>query len=431
MKKALKRILALTAALAFFSGTSVSASVLNLISDDRDSMVASVDSGLRDAFGSGESEVSFTIKGDYVSRFKASDDSFEPEEAYFTSNEPILKYKYTEGNDYVGLKMSKVEWRVSYTFDSHTSAIDSFNVVCSVNEWHETPKETEYVENFARENIAAIVADAQTEYDKAKNIHDWIILNYDYAYSDTYNSKSHSAYGMLTNGRGVCSAYTLLFDALCRAAGLKTRIVFSEKTYAVTSSTFNLHCWNMVEVDGKWYHTDVTWDDQPHLGNGIVYNYFLKSSDYFLKNSHLWDDRADGVGTPYPEATRNHWNTPGASGSDNITRPIEGEKPKVVERVIGLESSVPEPIELEESSSAPEPAPGPASSEGDAAPSGVSPLIFVFAGAAFCAAVAVVAIIIVRSGKKRSAAAEPQPEQAAPKRSDVYDSYDSYDGFDS
>ena len=424
----MKRLISLLAALVLFTGTA-SASVLNIIADDRDSMVAAVDDGLRAAFHGGESEVVFTISGEFAAQFKAADDRFEPDEVYFTSNAPLQKFKYTEGNDYIGLKMSRVEWKVSYTYDPQTSVVDAFSVVCRVDKWHETPGETEYVERFARENVASIIADAETEYDKAKNIHDWIILNYDYAYSDTYNSKSHSAYGMLTNGRGVCSAYTLLFDVLCREAGLNTRIVFSEKTYAVTSSTFNVHCWNMVEVDGKWYHVDVTWDDQPHLGNGVVYNYFLKSSDYFLKNSHLWDDREDGLGTPYPEAKRNHWDVPGASGSDNITRPIEGEKPKVVERVIGLESSVPEPVELEDSSSAPEPPASSASSEGAGGVSSLSPLLFVIAGAVFCAAVAVVAVIIAKRGK-RSAPPEEKPA-SAPKQSDVYDSYDSYDGFDS
>ena len=432
MKITVKRVISLIAALVIFSGTAASASVLNLIADDRDSMIASIDAGLRDAFRGGESEVDLTVSGEFVSQFTASDDRFEPDEAYFTSNAPIQKFKYTEGNDYIGLKMSRVEWKVSFSFDPHTSVIDSFNIVCRVDKWHETPEETGYVERFARENIASILADAETEYDKAKNIHDWIILNYDYAYSDTYNSKSHSAYGMLTNGRGVCSAYTLLFDVLCRTAGLNTRIVFSEKTYAVTSSTFNVHCWNMVEVDGKWYHVDVTWDDQPHLGSGVVYNYFLKSSDYFLKNSHLWDDREEGLGTPYPEAKRNHGNVPGASGSDNITRPIEGEKPKVVERVIGLESSVPEPIELSDSSSsAPLPASSASSSEGAGGVSSLSPLLFILAGAVFCAAVAVIAIVIAKRGGKRSAPPSAEKPDGPAERSDVYDSYDSYDGFDS
>ena len=188
----------------------------------------------------------------------------------------------------------------------------------------------------------------------------------------------------------------------------------------------------MVCVDGIWYHVDVTWDDQPHLGNGIVYNYFLKSSDYFLKNSHLWDDREDGFGTPYPEAKRNNGNAPGASGSDNITRPIEGEKPKVVERAIGLESSVPEPIELSVSS-AEDPVESSVSSDGSGedVSSSASPWLFVIAGAVFCAAVAVVAVVVANGKKKRSAAEAPQPEQAPPKRDDVYDSYDSYDGFDS
>ena len=432
MKRTLERVFALLVALVIFSGTTVSASVLNLIVDDRDSMVAAIDAGLNDAFNAGESEVNVTVSGGFVSQFKEAEGKFTPEEEYFMSTAPILKYKYTAGNDYIGLKMGQVRSEVSFTYDAHTSVLDTFSVTYRVSKWHETPRETEFVENFARENIAAILGEAQTEYEKAKNIHDWIILNYDYAYSDTYNAKSHSAYGMLTNGRGVCSAYTLLFDVLCRTAGLQTRIVFSEKTYAVTGSTFNIHCWNMVCIDGVWYHVDVTWDDQPHLGNGVVYNYFLKSSDYFMRYNHIWDDREDGFGTPYPEAKKNNGAAPGGSGSDNITRPIEGEKPKVVERVIGLESSVPEPIELPDENSS---VPAPIASSDNSGESGSdgsflsSPIIYVLAGAVFAAAVAVVAIIVAKhSGRPKQ---PPEESGGQPKNEKIYDSYDSYDGFDS
>ena len=124
---------AVIAALALFSGAPVSAAMLNLIADERESMVAAIDAGLDSAFDNGESEVSVSVSGAFVSQFKASDGKFTPEEEYFMSTAPILKYKYTAGNDYVGLKMGQVRSEVSFTYDQRTSVIDTFNVVYRVS----------------------------------------------------------------------------------------------------------------------------------------------------------------------------------------------------------------------------------------------------------------------------------------------------------
>ena len=50
------------------------------------------------------------------------------------------------------------------------------------------------------------------------------------------------------------------------------------KNYRVSS---NSHIWNAVEIDGKWYHIDLTWDD-PVVSDGKDYLY----EDYFLITTH-------------------------------------------------------------------------------------------------------------------------------------------------
>ena len=40
------------------------------------------------------------------------------------------------------------------------------------------------------------------------------------------------------------------------------------------NAAWDSHAWNLVQLDGKWYHVDVTWDEAGgHL-------YFLKSDDF-------------------------------------------------------------------------------------------------------------------------------------------------------
>lgn len=47
------------------------------------------------------------------------------------------------------------------------------------------------------------------------------------------------------------------------------------------------HAWNIVNIDGNYYHVDVTWDD-PDESDNINYDYFL-ISDEQMSTDHKWD----------------------------------------------------------------------------------------------------------------------------------------------
>ena len=46
------------------------------------------------------------------------------------------------------------------------------------------------------------------------------------------------------------------------------------------------HIWNMVELYGKWYNLDITWDNKKDT-EGIIYDYFLKDNDEFYTNHRM------------------------------------------------------------------------------------------------------------------------------------------------
>lgn len=90
--------------------------------------------------------------------------------------------------------------------------------------------------------------EGMSDFETIAFFHDYLILN---SYYDTTYS-IYNAYIILVEGYGVCQAYAYAYQLLLHSAGINCLYV--------TSDSMN-HGWNLVELDGEWYHVDVTWDD--------------------------------------------------------------------------------------------------------------------------------------------------------------------------
>lgn len=140
-------------------------------------------------------------------------------------------------------------------------------------------KKEAYVDNQVKKLAASITKGAKTDYDKVKAIHDYIVLNAKYD-SKTKGSQ-YTAYTLLTEKKGVCQAYTALAYRLFEEAGVQSKV-------AVGKANKVLHSWNLVKIDGKWYHVDITFNDPVNnKANLINYNYFL-NTDKEMKKTHSW-----------------------------------------------------------------------------------------------------------------------------------------------
>ena len=119
-----------------------------------------------------------------------------------------------------------------------------------------------------------ITADLESNYDKIKAIHDYIINNTKYDLDDDKEKKSYNAYGALFNHLATCNGYTDLMAIFLSEMGYDNYKVATtngkdEKTQG--------HVWNAVFVDGRWLHLDLTWDDPVSSDNKdyLYHKYFL------------------------------------------------------------------------------------------------------------------------------------------------------------
>ena len=139
------------------------------------------------------------------------------------------------------------------------------------------------VEAEAERVVAQVVTDGMSDYDIAKALHDYLVLNCEYdmrLYSGGMPSTAYTAYGALIDKTAVCSGYARAYEILMQLAGIPVE-------YVTGDTTRGYHAWNIVQIGGAWYHVDTTWDDPTPDREGYVrYDYFLKSDDYMRRNRH-------------------------------------------------------------------------------------------------------------------------------------------------
>ena len=126
------------------------------------------------------------------------------------------------------------------------------------------------------DEILAQITPEMSQFDIELLFHDTIAENT--VYKDGVNA--HNAYGALVEGEAVCEGYAEAFQYLLHRAGIGSFLALGE-SINVTTGIPEGHEWNYVNIDGKWYQTDVTWDDQ-----GNVFHAYFNLSDGRIATDH-------------------------------------------------------------------------------------------------------------------------------------------------
>lgn len=122
-----------------------------------------------------------------------------------------------------------------------------------------------------------------SDYEKVKALHDWIINNIEYDASMQQVHK-YNVYGALIDRVVVCEGYAKLFKYILDDIGIEC--ILASGTAVNSEGNSERHMWNYVKLNGQWYAVDCTWDDPIVIGGGKVskdvkYKYFLKGSSFY------------------------------------------------------------------------------------------------------------------------------------------------------
>ncbi len=133
------------------------------------------------------------------------------------------------------------------------------------------------IENIRNQIISTLSGD---DYSKITKVHDWLVDNVDYG-TEVSGKNSYNIYGTFVMKSVVCEGYAEGFKYIMDQLGIPCILVSG--TAQNSEGTTENHEWNYVQLDGKWYAIDATWDDPIIVGGGTLtyasrYRYFMKGS---------------------------------------------------------------------------------------------------------------------------------------------------------
>lgn len=144
--------------------------------------------------------------------------------------------------------------------------------------------------------VAAIVArtaDCGNDYQRECRVHDLLAARIVYD-SETAGSSAadrrpnaFTAYGALVEGSAVCEGYSRAMQLVMNRLGIPCTLVSG------LSLEGESHMWNLLEIEGRGYHLDLTWDDAEDRLHHTFFN--LTTEEILL--SHTIDGDNVGVDT--------------------------------------------------------------------------------------------------------------------------------------
>ena len=161
-----------------------------------------------------------------------------------------------------------------------------------------------YVDKMAEYIVNKETDASMNDMEKAVKLHEWLMNNVEYdplvALADAmkqngitppdsmYTQKNHVDASVFLHERDghhytVCDGYARCYRILMNKAGVKTYYVHGSDTNPDSDKAID-HAWNLVRINGNYYHVDVTWDDGK-TGTDRFKN-FMKSDSNFNSDNH-------------------------------------------------------------------------------------------------------------------------------------------------
>lgn len=147
----------------------------------------------------------------------------------------------------------------------YASIEDSESLIAAYNEGAQGSYEQALQLEKQVKEIVASFPETNSELELEKQLYQYIKDHM--FYDESLRPAASFGYQGIIEGWGVCGDYAEAFALLANHAGLET--------YVCSSDT---HAWNIIKIDGMYYHCDALWDEDVE-----PWNHFNKSTEYIYE----------------------------------------------------------------------------------------------------------------------------------------------------
>ena len=152
----------------------------------------------------------------------------------------------------------------------------------------------------------ATIDEEMSDFEVVLAVYEYIILTTSY----NLNAPDHqNIVSVFINGESVCAGISKAAQLLLNRLGIFATYVVGDAFVDGHNGPMP-HAWNLVRVDGEYYHLDVTWglpsfneDNEMATQISILYDYFLLNDDLIATTHQI----RDGVVTPAATSLRNNF----------------------------------------------------------------------------------------------------------------------------
>ena len=172
----------------------------------------------------------------------------------------VTAYDETDGTVIVYVNSKNVNTSVAGTYTVTYTAYDtSGNAATASAKVTIKPVTQSTLDSLADEILSVIITGSMTEREKAKAIYDWCCENLKYSTVTSYLMGYYykAAYSGYKLHYGNCYTYYAVARSLLTRAGITNMMI-------QRNSTTNPHYWNLVKIDGNWYHFDTCLQPVPN-----------------------------------------------------------------------------------------------------------------------------------------------------------------------
>jgi len=237
------------------------------------------------------SDISKDITFTFPRYYRGGKNSIQDYNIITTENKSLKEsnYIYNETNLRVtiqGNNQTKVGLEVNTTFSNILS--NGFSVYTS-EKFYKIDDDS--IDSVIKAKTKEIINDENSEYKGYPNyykigkfVHSYI--TYDLA----EHGKNYTVSEIFNLKKGVCEHYTILYNAMLNAIGIKTLKIFG---WAFQKGEFSAdqdttgHAWTAALIDGKWKELDATWGLFEGIPSGHILKGFGKETVYYPNPSGI------------------------------------------------------------------------------------------------------------------------------------------------